>query len=485
MALFISALRRASRSWALLAAMALIAAPSLDATAQQYKSIPLNIQPAQANVLKAKVPLILRNPGAPAGADLKTLNDFFTYYYSAMTSSAPDQLALLSKTRKDLFQLFLNVPNGAPAPREHVMGLTIKAMKAIAKGNYHPAVRYNATLILGQLDKTPPKMGANAAPPVPLSTATAALVELLDAAAADPAAVAPPVVVGALVGLERHTRLGADPALADQITKAALAAAANEEAPEGVSASVHSWTRALAGRVLANQFAKGLTPAAHESLVKLVLDKKLILDDRCLVVEAIKTPMYKGAQGVKIDEMVAAVGDLAKDVLADETKKAKGYLDKSGIGGAGVDPSAFGGPGGGFGGGGGYRGEMGRGMGGGFEGGGLAALDDTTPHYEKRRMLDRLLAVRDAANALAAAGSPELKTRLDQLTKPIQQVADEAVKPKATDAGVVGSVLELAEEIDRVVADWGPNPAGAAPADEPAEVDPPAGKAPPTAAAGN
>lgn len=486
MALLSLASRCAGASSALLV-VAVLSTLSTPAHAQQYKSIPLKIQPAQAKVMAPKVATIFRQNGALAAADQKILDDFFTYYFSAMTSPAPDQLAQLAKMRKDLFQLYLNVANGADAPREHVMGLSIKAMKSIAKGNFHPAVRYNATLILGQLDKTPGRTGAGGGtPPVPLPAATAALVELLEAAAADPAAVAPPVVVGALVGLDRHTRLGVDPTLADKITAAALAVATSGEAPEGVSESVHSWMQALAARVVANQSAKGLAAPSHAALVKLVSDDKMVLDDRCLIAESIKTPMYQNVQGVNIDEMAAAIGALAKDVLADETKKAEGYLKKSGIDDTGGAPGAFNMPApGGFGGGmemG--RGGFGGGFGGGMGAGGLAALDDTTPHYEKRRMLNRILAIRSAANALAAAGSPELKERLDALTKPIGQVADEAVKPKATDAEVVDSVLKLAKEVNGLVADWKPA-AGGAPAAEPAAPAEPAAEPPAEAAAGN
>ncbi len=112
----------------------------------------------------------------------------------------------------------------------------------------------------------------------------------------------------------------------------------------------------------------------------------------------------------------------------------------------------------------------------------MPLLDDTTPHYEKRRMLDRILAVASAADALAAAGSPELKTRLEELTKPIHEMADAAVKSNAPEMGVAKSVVALADEVNRVIAQW--TPAAAPPAEAPAGAKPPA-EAPPAAAAGN
>jgi len=487
MALLTLAPRGAVRASTLLVALFLGTLLAKQAPAQQYKSIPSKTQPAQAKAMAPKVATLFRQGGALSDADKATLNEFFTYYFSAMTSPAPERLGQLAKLRKNLFQLYLNVPNATPEAREFVIDLSIKAAKAIAKKpNLHPAVRYNAALVLGQLDKTPGRTGAGAAPPAPLPAATAALVELLDAAAADPQAIVPPVVVGALVGLERHTKLGADPALAEKITNAALAVAASQDPPEGVSDAVHSWTKALAGRILANQSTQGLAPPTHQALVALVKDEDMILDDRCQVADAITSPMYKQAQGVNIDEMVLALGLLTRDILADEIKKAEGYLRKSGIGDSAANMGAFAAPmpGAGFGGAmGGMGGEFGM-SGGGF-GGGLAALDDTTPRYEKRRMLSRILAIRSAADALAAAGSPELKTRLEAITKPIRIVADDAVKPKATDAGVVEAVLDLADELNRVVATWGAAPADAAPADDPAlPADAPAAEPPIEAAAG-
>ena len=65
---------------------------------------------------------------------------------------------------------------------------------------YHPAVRYNAVLIIGMLDKT---YAAPGRPPVPLPEGFVKLHTILDAAVKGKQ-VAPFLVVGALVGLQRH-----------------------------------------------------------------------------------------------------------------------------------------------------------------------------------------------------------------------------------------------------------------------------------------
>jgi hypothetical protein len=383
-----------------------------------------------------------------------------------MTGTKPDQLAKLEEKRQALFRQFLNL-NGSAAARDHVLAMTVKIMTTIAKGNYHPAVRYNAVLILGQLDKEPAATGANAKAPTPLAAGTAALVDLLEGGQANAAAIPSSVTVAALVGLDRQTRLGVDPQFADRITKGALAVATLAQQPEDVSKPVFDWMRALAGSVLANQYAKGLTPPVHTALVKLMTDKKMGLDDRCGVARMLRGSMYQGAQGVKIEEAVAALGALSKDVLAEEAEKSEDYQSEL------VPDSAL--AGGGFGefggrsGFGGYGGEYG-----GPGGDPLMALQDQGPHYEKRRMLDRVGAIVTAANSLSAAGSDEVKARLKELSGPMAEVTAAAAKNDATDAGVTESVVELAAEVNKVVQAWNAagaeaEPAAEAPAAEPAE----------------
>jgi hypothetical protein len=190
------------------------------------------------------------------------------------------------------------------------------------------------------------------------------------------------------------------------------------------------------------------------------------LDVRCAVAETIKTPMYQGAQGVNIDEAAAALGALARDVLAAEAEAGEEYQSEI-VPEADLRSGSFGGD---FGRGGGY-GEFGRGGGygefgrGGDFGGGLAALENEGPRYEKRRMLDRISAIIACGTALAGAGSDELKARMNDLVGPMTEVTEESAKANATDADVAAAVIELAADVNRLVKGWN---AAAAPAEAPA-----------------
>src|SRR6185369_3347999 len=130
--------------------------------------------------------------------------------FPLMTRTGEQDLGKLGKLRFDLFKNFL-----WPATHEQIQidltGLTYKAMHNIvapkpADPPYHPAVRYNAILIIGMLDeKYAIDAGAARRPPVPLKDANDFLTMVVDYAASDKP-VPPPLVFGALVGLERHAQ---------------------------------------------------------------------------------------------------------------------------------------------------------------------------------------------------------------------------------------------------------------------------------------
>jgi uncharacterized membrane protein YgcG len=356
-------------------------------------------------------------------------------------------------------------------------------MRAVASGakgkNYHPAVRYNAALILGQLDQ---QAAAAGKPPVPLAAATGDLLGLLEGET-----IPMPVKVAALVGLERHTRFGADAQFADRITKSVLAVATSKQPPEDVSAAAFDWTRSLAARVLVNQFSKGgLTAPVHNALVELIGSKELNLDDRCKVAEALAPTMYEGAQGVDVEPMVRALGQLAQDVLTVESKDAQKYIDEMISAGGGLSMGGDGGRGGYGGRGGEFGGGRGGDFGGGFDPTSMAA--EAGPRYERRRLLDRILAICAGGRAASGGASDEVKQQIDALVTPLQDTADVAAGDEAVDAAVTEMVVELTDEVNRVVGSWGgdaePAAADAEPedaldaaaAEAPAAQEPPAGE---------
>src|SRR5690606_28343622 len=156
---------------------------------------------------------------------------------------------------------------GSQAAHDHLLALTMKTVRDnIAIKPYHPAIRYNAVLIIGQLDKEAARGGSTK--PVPYADATKTLVVLLEMDKIQGVPVTSPVKLAALDGLERHADLGADPSLADRINAAALAIATHQETPADASADVHDWMRRLGAKVLANQQKNGLTAPVYDAFAK-------------------------------------------------------------------------------------------------------------------------------------------------------------------------------------------------------------------------
>jgi len=433
--------RRCITAVAVLLACGWAASP---AGAQNYKSLTPQIDAKQAKQLEVRVGAILRDTQAPNPDALKALDEYFKgYYFIGMTNTDPLALGQLGETRVDLFRRYINAAK-SPAARDHLIGLTLNTMTSIAKGPYHPAARYNAALIIGQLDQ---QAGVK-----PLPAATETLVSLLESDK-----VSTPVKSAALVGLQRHTALGVEPPLAERITAAALAMANRAEPPEDVTVRVYGWIKRQAAQVLANQFAKGITPPVHSAFVAMISDEKSDLDDRCDAAGLLVPTMYQNAQGIDAEAMMTALGRLAREVLEIESEDAEEYLEE--VVAAGEFAPAGGGYGGegrmGYGGRGGYGGE-----GGGF--GALEPLEPQGPHYEKRSMLERVRGIVAAADALNAGGSDELKARLDEFSKTIAAAAQTIANDDTLELDVAEAVVNLAEDVDRMVMAWSP-------AEEPAE----------------
>ena len=450
----------ASRSRFTLAAIAIaVIAWSTAASAQNYRDIQPPVNVAQAKALSGQVATSIRDAQPPNAAAQKVLEDFFMrHLYPSMTLyEDPVALGQLAEKREQLFQRYINQAK-SPQARDFLITNTLTAMNAIAKGNFHPAVRYNAALILGQLDAQP---GVK-----PLPAGTDAMLAFLENDQFNNIPVPTAVQVAALVSLQRHVRLGVEPAVAERITKTALSVANREELPEDASTKAYGWVRRQAATVLAIQYENGLTPPVFQTFVRLIRDKKADIDDRCGVAQLLRPEMFKDAQGLSPPDMAVALGELARDVLEIEAEDAQEFLDEIlGPGGGAIGGFAGGGRGvggeGGF-----FGGECGFGGEGGFggRGGGFTPMmQDQGPTYEKRRMIDRTLAVVNGAQALAAGSSDELKERLAEFSSTIQAVAEAAAPDNAVNEVITDAVLDLRVEVDRLVSVWAPAPA---PADE-------------------
>jgi len=217
---------------------------------------------------------------------------------------------------------------------EHLNAITLQYAKGMATGNFHPATRVNAMLMIGQLNaKEAPSISV---PPDPLPAALPVLV----AAVADEKQI-DAVKVAAMVGIFRHAELGAisSPSAQTAVLKAVVALL-NAPRPAGRSAAGDAWMRRQAARILAT-LRIGNSSAVVAALAKTVADKRLPLSTRCAAAEALGRLDYRGAGGVNFTPTAAALRQLTIEVCAAETepisrRRLKSRLFAVGVGAAGI-----------------------------------------------------------------------------------------------------------------------------------------------------
>lgn len=433
------------------------------ALAQRYNEKRATLTEKEARALTRNLTTIMRG-NSLAEADKEMLNKYFKgYYFPSMTRQDPKSLGELAEFREDLFKLYINQAK-SKVVRDYLITLTGKEMGIIALGNYHPAVRYNAVLLIGMLDEEPADRGGK--PPVPWKKGTNVLLILLEKdslGSGDQQVLIPmSAKVGALVGLQRHARFGIDPAMNDRVTLAAMKLIDQQEPAEGVSKDVNAWVRCLAARVLVTQFEKSANQTVLDAVTSLIGDPEMQLDDRCYAAALLGELELEGVANLEVQPTTVALASLAKSVMQSEAKLAKKFRKKE----LGLDNNRGGGFGGGRGGygppGGGYGGEYGGGFGGGI--GGRGKKENT---YELRRLVDRINGLIDGMKQVAKA-SPEAQEKLQPLVDPLNSLSKNAVDKDASIVNIATSVISLSDKISQLAAAMQP---GEAATEEPATDD--------------
>lgn len=340
------------------------------------------------------------------------------YEIPAMTQFDAVALADLGKNRYDFVRNYLW--GADPQIQTLITPLVFSEMQKIVRGKYHPAVRYNAMLMIGLLDATYPDDRAGI-PPKPLPAANEFLTKYVSAGV-DTSRAPAPLLVGAIVGLERHAKaLEGLPAGNQAATTSALMAVLNKDKfPHDISSSVAQWMKVIAARGLAATAQLGDANATHEAFLKMLGDEDTRLNTRARIAGLYTNlkPAYEAGPAIDERTAVRTLLQFASDVAADEKERAEKYEEKQ---------LREGGATAGF-----------RGM----TGGDIEIPDE----YQIRRLILRLRGVRTAINAV----SPAVKDQ--QLSDLLQRVVS-AVQPvivRAEERNVL--LLNLTDEV-KIMAD--------------------------------
>ena len=434
------------RHRALTSALALVVGVfAAAAYAQKYETIPVKLDPKEINRLKGDLNTALRNP-AGFGASQQAVDDYLKKgFFPQMTGTSPESLGELAGRRQDLFKNIAQAAN--PSSQQYLIELAYNVSRVLARGNFHPAVRYNAVLMLGELDQ---QLGTATNPPVPHPKATQELLELVEKDSfKNPAGATIPVPesvkLGAVLGLERHTRYGVAPQLAERLTKALLAVMASKT-PEDVDADVHDWVRSSAAVALANQYAKAPTKEIQAALTALIADQKMELDDRCATAGAMKKITYAAGADIDGKATTDALAQLTMDVITNAAKLAEDF-NKEAM--RSTDFSSMGSSGRG--------GYSGRGEYGGGGRGGYGGMDDEEkgPQFERRQLFAQLYNIAVGSSSLKAGLDDDSKARLEELIASLGPVVQTMDAKDSAEVDVTRKVLELQATLKTLIAGWG------------------------------
>ncbi|MBN2291864.1 MAG: hypothetical protein JXM70_05530 [Pirellulales bacterium] len=248
----------------------------------------------------------LRNGFGPGGADLfdKICDNYILASWTD-PKNHHDLANLRGKFRGQLQSCKTSVPT-----RNHFNNHLLAKLQEMANDNYHPAVRYNCMLLLGELDEKPPTQVNGM--PTPLS---AALPILLKAATDDQQVDV--VRLAALLGVARHAYLLRDPDARRKVS-AAMSTLATTRSSPGTSPDGQSWARCIAVDTLGMMGSAGDKGATAQLLLEIVDNNEDPMRVRVAAARAIGNLTYGNLPGLVPDTMVRQLGRMAMSACKKE-----------------------------------------------------------------------------------------------------------------------------------------------------------------------
>jgi len=226
--------------------------------------------------------------GRLSPADQPLFDDYYRKYFFPRWTSEKN-LANLYAFRKEL-RLHLLRTRGQPI-HDDLNALVMEYMGGLAAGNYHPTVRVNAMLTLGELNSVEPQANE---PAVPLPAALPVLL-----AAAVNAEYPDYLRAAAMVGVRNHAVAIGAPSTANAEARRSITTAmlqlASAELPNGAEAVGREWMLAQALESLGYLGATGENNAVFRAMVNALANAKLTLSTRGLAANAIGRLNYGNA----------------------------------------------------------------------------------------------------------------------------------------------------------------------------------------------
>ncbi len=261
-------------------------------------------------------------------AGKKILDGWYKSYFLP-SFTIPENWGKLPELRQDLLIKDFRTAR-SPAALAHVRTMTLTYMRLISQSpgahNFHPAVRYNAMLLIGSLNaieygaRDPNAADARALAPDPLPEAF----DVLLAEYQSPTQI-DAVRVAALIGLDRHVRLDLVrpanrriPGAKKRVVADEMLALLESAPPASRSSEGHTWMQRRAIDILASLGMVGVDPKMNAVLAKIVADEAAPISLRCTASEALAHWSADGKQKIDATALSRQLGILAVKACADE-----------------------------------------------------------------------------------------------------------------------------------------------------------------------
>lgn len=251
--------------------------------------------------------------------------------------------------RQEFLRAYYGPLYSEPTSRAMVNEIMVEFMREYIKPNYHPVLRYNAILLLGDL-RAREMDNINQTPEVPYAPATAILLSALE----DPNQ-SDAVKVGAWIGLMEQCQLygvnlgamaGAEKTKVMDLVVKTLT---EKAPPEGRGADAHTWMRKRAIDIARSIGNAGRDGALANALNIIILDESLPIEMRCNAIAAKGYLTFDAQTAAKLDvaKDSAQIGKVALEAVAADVEwydnaMTEYYKALMGPGGSGMMGSEFG-----------------------------------------------------------------------------------------------------------------------------------------------
>lgn len=252
-------------------------------------------------------------------AERDLFDDYFQKYFLARWSrikGPKGDITNFPKERRDFHNCLVRQRGGVTEVHDHLNELALDFMKKLVVGkDYHPAVRVNAMLMIGELNRVEQTGGQDA---VPLPEAFTILLK-----AADGASFPTGIRAAAMIGILRHAKAGIQDEDIRRSLGATMVKLVTADRPTGAAAPGHAWLVAQCAETLGVLGSMGENNAVFPALIKTVADNKLPFFARSAATVSIGRLSYSANAQINLVEAAVILGEYASDICEDELRLAK------------------------------------------------------------------------------------------------------------------------------------------------------------------